>query len=148
MAKFTYHLQKVLDLKEKETEQARWALGKSLQKKEEEEKKLDRLTERRNRLTDYLFEVQDQACSAAQLIEISRYRQVMDRAIDQQLVAIHGCELEAERHKVILTERMRESQLWQKLRERSQEQFQYAESVKEQKELDEIGLIRYIRRSN
>jgi flagellar FliJ protein len=145
MKKFHFHLQKVLDLKEKETEQAKWAFGKSVQRKIEEETKLYQLTERREKMTLYLHEVQHQACSAAQLIDITRYRQAIDHAIAVQQGTLYGCEQELEQCKNRLTARMQESQLWERLREKAEIQFSEQEKLREQKELDEIGITRYLR---
>jgi flagellar FliJ protein len=143
MKKFHFHLQKVLDLKEKETEQAKWAFGKSVQRKIEEETKLFQLTERREKITLYLQQVQNRVCSAAELIDITRFRQAIDHAINVQQNTLYGCEQEMEKCKQRLTVRMQESQLWQRLREKAEEQFNAQEKLREQKELDEIGINRY-----
>jgi flagellar FliJ protein len=145
---FQFQLQKVLDLKEKEKEQAEWAFGKSVQMKNEEEGKLVRLYEHRDDMAQMLVKAQEQACSASQLIMISQYRQSVERTIRHQRQTVQGLELEVERCQVRLRERMKESQLWQRLRERSLEQFREEEKAREQKELDEIGTQLYLRRSN
>ncbi|MDH4617193.1 flagellar export protein FliJ [Brevibacillus sp. AY1] len=148
MKSFTFHLQKVLDLKEKEKEQAEWAFGKSLQRKNEEEWKLVRLHEHHDDMTLKLEEVQAQQCSAADLIMLTQYRQSVERSISNQKRTLRGCEQEVERCQSSLTERMKESQLWQRMRERSLTQFLDVQKLKEQKELDEIGTQLYLRRSN
>ncbi|MED4750124.1 flagellar export protein FliJ [Brevibacillus choshinensis] len=148
MAVFQFHLQKVLDLKEKEKEQAEWAFGKSVQRKNEEEWKLYRLHEHHDEMSLLLQDAQTQMCSAAQLIQISQYKQSVERSIKSQKHTLHGCEQDVERCQSRLTERMKESQLWQRLRERSHTQFMDMEKVREQKELDEIGTQLYLRRSN
>lgn len=148
MRGFQFQLQKVLDLKEKEKEQAEWAFGKSVQMKNEEEGKLVRLYEHRDDMAQMLVKAQEQACSASQLIMISQYRQSVERTIRHQQQTVQGLELEVERCQVRLRERMKESQLWQRLRERSLEQFREEEKAREQKELDEIGTQLYLRRSN
>ena len=148
MRGFQFQLQKVLDLKEKEKEQAEWAFGKSVQMKNEEEGKLVRLYEHRDDMAQMLVKAQEQACSASQLIMISQYRQSVERTIRHQRQTVQGLELEVERCQVRLRERMKESQLWQRLRERSLEQFREEEKAREQKELDEIGTQLYLRRSN
>lgn len=147
MKKFSFHLQKVLELKEKETEQAKWAFGKSVQRKLEEETKMYQLAERREEITVFLHEMQHQPCSAAQLNEITRYRQSIDRAMMTQQKTIHGCEQEMERCKSHLTNRMQESQVWQRLRQKAEDEFIGAVKLREQKELDEIGSSRYLRSS-
>lgn len=148
MKKFHFHLQKVLDLKEKETEQAKWAFGKSVQKKLEEETKLYQLTERREELTDFFHEMQhEQPCSAAKLIEVTRYRQAIDRAITNQQKTIYGCEQEMERCKSHLTNRMQESELWQRLRQKAEDGFNEDQKLREQKEMDEIGTVLFMRSS-
>lgn len=148
MKVFQFHLQKVLDLKEKEKEQAEWAFGKSIQRKNEEEWRLCRLNEHHDEMTNKLQEAQMQTCSAAQLIQITQYRQSVERSITNQQRTLYGCEQEVERCQYRLTERMKESQLWQRLRERSLNQYLEVEKVREQKELDEIGTQLYLRRSN
>jgi flagellar FliJ protein len=145
---FQFHLQKVLDLKEKEKEQAEWAFGKSVQRKNEEEGKLYRLHEHHDEMSLLLQEAQTQTCSAAQLIEITHYKQAVERSITNQQRTLHGCEQDVERCQSRLTERMKETQLWQRLREKSLIQYMDAEKMREQKELDEIGTQLYLRRSN
>ncbi|KMZ40419.1 MULTISPECIES: flagellar export protein FliJ [Bacillales] len=147
MRVFQFHLQKVLDLKEKEKEQAEWAFGKSIQRKNEEEWKLSQLTEHHDEMTMRLQEVQMQTCSAAQLISITQYQQSVARSIQNQQRTLHGCEQDVERCQSRLTERMKESQLWQRLREKSLHQFLDDQKQREQKELDEIGTQLYLRRS-
>ncbi|MBW5467543.1 flagellar export protein FliJ [Brevibacillus formosus] len=147
MRVFQFHLQKVLDLKEKEKEQAEWAFGKSIQRKNEEEWKLSQLTEHHDQMTMKLQEVQMQTCSAAQLISITQYQQSVARSIQNQQRTLHGCEQDVERCQSRLTERMKESQLWQRLREKSLHQFLDDQKQREQKELDEIGTQLYLRRS-
>lgn len=148
MKSFQFHLQKVLDLKEKEKEQAEWAYGKSIQRKNEEEWRLSRLTEHHDEMTQMLQDVQTHTCSAAQLIQIAEYRQSVEKSIANQQRTLRGCEQEVERCQSRLTERMKDSQLWQRLRERSLRHFLDAERIREQKELDEIGTQLYLRRSN
>ncbi|GAB1529146.1 MULTISPECIES: flagellar export protein FliJ [Brevibacillus] len=147
MRVFQFHLQKVLDLKEKEKEQAEWAFGKSIQRKNEEEWKLSQLTEHHDEMTLKLQEVQMQTCSAAQLISITQYQQTVARSIQNQQRTLHGCEQDVERCQSRLTERMKESKLWQRLREKSFHQFLDDQKQREQKELDEIGTQLYLRRS-
>ncbi|MED1784806.1 flagellar export protein FliJ [Brevibacillus fortis] len=147
MRVFQFHLQKVLDIKEKEKEQAEWAFGKSIQRKNEEEWKLSQLTEHHDEMTMKLQEVQLQTCSAAQLISITQYQQSVARSIQNQQRTLHGCEQDVERCQSRLTERMKESKLWQRLREKSLHQFLDDQKQREQKELDEIGTQLYLRRS-
>lgn len=147
MKKFQYPLQKILDLKEREKEQAEWAFGKSVQKKNEEEEKLMRMHERKEELTIHLFQIQADTCSAAQLLDITRYRQTMDKAIQLQQKTLYGCEQEMEAHKQRLTMKMQETQLWNKLREKAKDSFDEAEKLRDQKEMDEIGINRYLRKS-
>lgn len=148
MKKFQFHLQKVLELKVKEKEQAEWAFGKSVQKKEEEETKLYQLTEHHDEMTQMLHTaVQGEFCSAADLIDITRYRQTVQRSIATQQRTLYGCEQDMEKCKSMLTERMQETKVWQRLREKAHEQHAEVEKHREQKELDEIGIQIYLRRS-
>jgi len=144
---FRFHLQKILDLKEKEKEQAVWAYGQSVQRKNEEEGKLLALFERRDDMARMLVKVQEQPCQASQLIMISHYRQAVEQSIRNQQRTVQGMEQEVERCQVRLRERMKESQLWQRMRERSLSLFLEEQKAKEQKELDEIGTQLYLRRS-
>ncbi len=147
MKTFRFHLQKILDLKEKEKEQAEWAFGASLEKKREEEAKLTHLTEHHEAVTRSLYILQQETCSAAQLLEVTRYRQAVDRAIINQQQKLYGCDQEVERCQKRLASRVQESQLWQRLRDKAAEHFEQAEKLREQKEMDEIGINRYLRRT-
>ncbi|WP_139488986.1 flagellar export protein FliJ [Brevibacillus dissolubilis] len=148
MKSFRFHLQKVLDLKEKETEQAQWAFGKSVQRKVEEENRLYELAEHREKITESMVQVQAQPISAAQLLELNRYRLAVDRQIHSQKITLVGCEQEVERCQTKLHSHMQESQLWQKLKDKAQETFEENQKSREQKELDEIGITRYWRKEN
>lgn len=146
MAMFRFHLQKILDLKEKEQEQAEWAFGKSVQKKTEEEEKLTHLHNRREVLTDTLHELQQKACTASKLIEMNQFRQAIDKAILQQVDTILACDRNVEICQRTLTSKMQENQLWGKLKERERLKYDEAAKYREQQILDEIGLIQYVRR--
>lgn len=148
MKVFQFHLQKVLDVKEKETEQAEWDFGKSIQRKNEEEWKLGQLHELHEEATGMLHSVQAEPVSVAHLMEITRYRQSVERSIHNQKQMVYGCVREMERCQMLLTERMKETQLWHKLRERAHGQYLEAEKQREQKEMDEIGTQLYLRKSN
>ncbi|WP_126426378.1 flagellar export protein FliJ [Brevibacillus marinus] len=144
MKTFTFHLQKILDLKEKEREQAEWAFGQSLRKKAEAEARLVELTRHREEVNRSLYQLQSQTCSVSRLIEANRYQRAVERAIQTQRQTVYGCEREVEERKRILTSRMQESKLWEQLRERAKERFELAQKQLEQKELDEIGTSRYV----
>lgn len=123
MKVFQFHLQKVLDVKEKEKEQAEWDFGKSIQRKNEEEWKLGQLHELHEEATGMLHSVQAEPVSVAHLMEITRYRQSVERSIHNQKQMVYGCVREMERCQMLLTERMKETQLWHKLRERAHGQY-------------------------
>ncbi|QQE76131.1 flagellar export protein FliJ [Brevibacillus composti] len=150
MKVFQFHLQKVLDVKEKEKEQAEWAFGKSVQRKNEEEWKLGKLEGLREQATGMLHSAQSQSqtVSISRLMEIARYRESVDRSISRQKATLYGCEQEVERCQRRLTEQMKETQLWQKLRDKAQGQYLEALKQREQKEMDEIGTQLYLRKSN
>lgn len=147
MKTYQFHLQKILDLKEKEKEQAEWAFGKSVQRKNEEENKLYQLKELREGVTESLFTLQQQSCNAFQLMQVVHYQQSVDRAIETQKRTLYGCEQEIEKCQTKLTFHMQESKLWNRLKEKSQDVFHEANKQREQKELDEIGINRYLRRA-
>lgn len=147
MKSYQFHLQKILDLKEKEKEQAEWAFGKSVQRKNEEEGKLYQLTELRNNVIDSLMTLQQRSCSVSDLMQVVHYQQSVDRAIETQKRTLYGCEQEIEKCQTKLTFHMQESKLWNRLKEKSQEIFEEANKQREQKELDEIGITRYLRRA-
>ncbi|MGC5324119.1 flagellar export protein FliJ [Brevibacillus sp. SYSU BS000544] len=147
MKNFQFHLQKILDLKEKEKEQAEWAFGKSVQKKNEEETKLYQLTELRNEVTESLYSIQSEPRSISELMQFVQYQQSVDKKIESQRRTVNGCEQEIERCQTRLTFHMTESKLWNRLKEKARESFDENIKQREQKELDEIGINRYLRRA-
>lgn len=143
MRNFSFSLQKVLDLKEKEKEMAEWAFGKSMQKTAREEARLHELTRYREDVTESIVTLQQKTCSAAQLIEVTRYRQSLDRAITSQSHVLYDCKVELQRCQHKLTSRMQEAKLWNRLSEKAKEQFDHEEKQREQKDLDEMGTTRF-----
>lgn len=143
MRNFSFSLQKVLDLKEKEKELAEWAFGKSMQRTAEEEAKLQQLTGYREQVNQSIVAMQQQTCSAAQLMEVARYRQAIDRAIVSQTHVLTDCKIELQRTRQKLTVRMQEAKLWNRLSDKAKEKFIHEEKQREQKELDEMGTTRY-----
>jgi flagellar FliJ protein len=145
MSVFRFHLQKIVDLKEKEKEQTEWALGRSIQREKEEEEKLTRLSCERDEVTRQMAAFPDGNQSIASLREINLYLQSLDRKIKRQHSTLNDCRRETEQWKLQLTHRMQDVKLWNRLREKAEEGFEYLERVKEQKELDEVGISRYLR---
>ncbi|MBG9773701.1 flagellar export protein FliJ [Brevibacillus laterosporus] len=145
MKPFRFHMQKVLDLKEKETEQAQWAFGRSVQQKQQEEQKLYQLVDKRNDMSDSLVDMQHDACSASDLLAVTRFQQVVDRQIATQKRRIIGCDKEIERCKEKLHFHLQESKLWSTLRDKAQTKYIEWQNQVEQKEMDEIGTNRFRR---
>ena len=148
MKSFRFHLQRVLDVKEKEKEQAEWAYGHSVQVKQQEEATLYKLVNRREGMAEALVDMQSDSCSAAELLAVTKYQQVVDRQITSQKVKIIGCEKEVQRCQHKLYGHMQETKLWSTLKEKAEIKHQEFQMQLEQKEMDEIGVRRYHRRVN
>lgn len=143
MAKFIFSLQNILNMKEKLEDQAKNEFSQANLRLVEAEEEHDRRKKRQMDAEDTLRE------TVRNLQDIQEVRSREDAvevlkmfARQQELVVLQRRkEVEVARNK--LQEAMRERKTFEKLREKAFDEFMAEESIKEQKEVDELVSYRY-----
>lgn len=143
MAKFTYRMQNILDIKIKMENQAKLAYGIANRRLSEEQEKLQQIflqkasyEHRARELVSGTLKVQEiRECKNA--IEVMKVRQ---RA---QLMNVHAAERNAEQARAELNRLMVERKTQEKLREKAFEEFKQELAYAEGKEIDELVSYTY-----
>ncbi len=143
MAKFTYRMQNILDIKIKMENQAKLAYGIANRRLSEEQEKLQQIflqkasyEHRARELVSGTLKVQEiRECRNA--IDVMKVRQ---RA---QMMNVHAAEKNAEQARAELNRLMVERKTQEKLRERAFEEFKQELAYAEGKEIDELVSYTY-----
>lgn len=141
---YRFPLQKVLDYKEKEKQQAQQELGSSLQKKQVVEQGIQQLYIKKEQTEDRLFSLN----KGYKASELHHYHQYMN-ALNQQIISMQGqlkrAQKDVERKQSTLMEKARDEKVWHEWKIRLFEQDRQEQQKKEQEMLDEMASIRYFR---
>jgi flagellar FliJ protein len=140
---FVYSFQKILDMKEKEKEQAAVNYNKSVQALRSEEQRLAHLEQDKYELEQRVL--QQESTSLAQLKSHYEYIGHLQRLIEVANESKVQAEKEVEAKQFILSERTIDQKIWEKLKEHSFQKYREKISLQEQKEMDEMAVARYYR---
>lgn len=143
MARFRFPMQNILNMKEKLEEQAKNEYGQANARLLAEEKKLEHLN---NRLEDARLQLKNVLREVLSMTEIHKRENavvILKGYVKQQQLVVKRCEKEVEIAREKLTEAMKERKIFEKLREKSFDEFMKEEGRKEQKEVDELMSYRY-----
>jgi flagellar FliJ protein len=143
---FVYSFQKILDMKEKEKEQAEVNYSKSIRVLQQEQQRLDSLKSNKKYLEERMLQG-EQNISLAELKTNYEYIGHLQRLITQANESKELAEKDVEAKQSILSERAIDQKIWEKLKEQSFEKYKEELRKKEQKELDEISVSRYFRQN-
>lgn len=143
MAKFVFSLQNILNMKEKLEDQAKNEFSQANLRLVEAEEEYDR---RKKRQTDAEITLRETVRNLEDIQEVRSREDAVEVlkmfARQQELVVLQRRkEVEVARNK--LQEAMRERKTFEKLREKAFDEFVAEESIKEQKEVDELVSYRY-----
>jgi flagellar FliJ protein len=141
---FVYSFQKILDMKEKEKEQAEINYSKSIQVLHREQQRLAHLEQNKQNMEQRLLQ-RKKNVSLAELKTNYEYIDHLQRLIVQAGESKERAEKDVEAKQFILSERAMDQKIWEKLKENSFEKYMKRVRQIEQKELDEIAVVRYYR---
>lgn len=143
MAKFTYRMQNILDVKIKMENQAKIAYGIANTKLLEEQEKLKAIIERRR---GYEREAKELVSGKIDVLKIRECKQAVDtmKSLQRnQMMNVHVAERNLEAARRHLNEVMVERKTHEKLRERAFEEFKQEIQYAENKEIDELVSYTY-----
>jgi len=141
--RFRYKLQKIVDLKSNQKEQAEWLLTGALSKLKLEEQSLEELIMTRCSVEDAISVGASSGISASELIMLEQYIQHIDMLIAQKKESIRQAQQEVDDKSEHLVAAMKDEKIWMKARERSLQTFRAAFLRQEQAILDETAITRF-----
>lgn len=141
MAKFTYRMQNILDIKSKLENQAKVTYGMAQQRYQEQQNKLTGMIVRRNRYEKELKRLMDGTLNMQAIKEAKDAVDSMKVLIRRQMMEVHKAELELEAARKALSDMMQERKMHEKLKEKAFEEFKQELLAEEGKEID--GLVSY-----
>lgn len=144
MARFVYRMQSILDLKYKTEGQAKTEFGIAKRALDDEEERLARLYERKQRyFEDGRRMRESDALPVRDIMQNDEFLDRMDELIEAQKLAVKRAEDNLEEKREILTTEMQERQMQERLRERAYEAYLQEEKLQEMKESDERSSFVY-----
>ena len=123
MAKFSYRMQSILNIKWKLENQAKAAYGAAQQRYQEQQDKLSQMILRRNRYEKELKSLMEGALDMRSIKEAKDAVDSMKVLIRRQMMEVHKAELELEAARKALSDVMQERKMHEKLKEKAFEEF-------------------------
>lgn len=143
MAKFSYRMQNILDIKYKMEEQAKSSFAAAMARLRAEKDKLDAMFAREKELEeDYRNKAQGQI----NVFDLSNGRKAIDfqkELIKDQMVEVRVAQKNVEIARARLNDVMKDRKTHEKLREHAFEDFLHELSDQEKKEIDELVSYQY-----
>ena len=143
MAKFSYRMQNILDIKYKMEEQAKSSFAAAMARLRTEKDKLDAMFAREKALEeDYRNKAQGQI----NVFDLSNGRKAIDfqkELIKEQMVEVRVAQKNVEMARARLNDVMKDRKTHEKLREHAFEDFLHELSDQEKKEIDELVSYQY-----
>lgn len=143
MAKFTYRMQNILDIKVKMENQAKIAYGIANRKLLEEQEKLRAIIMRKAGYERQAKELVSGTLNVQEIRECKHAIDVMKSMQRTQMMNVHMAEKNAERARVELNQIMVERKTHEKLKEKAFEEFKQELERAEGKEIDELVSYSY-----
>ncbi|PYI50369.1 flagellar export protein FliJ [Paenibacillus flagellatus] len=140
--RFRYPLQKLVDLKTNEKEQAEWMLSEAVGALQREELTLAELLAEHRRVAEELESASARKTTISQIQMLQHYLQHMEQQIRAKSNDVHRAQSNVADKQQALTEKMMEEKVWTKAKEKAHRQFTAFVLKKEQEEMDEIALTR------
>lgn len=123
MAKFTYRLQSVLNIKIRLENQQRNVFAQAKKHLDDEEEKLNSLVSRKNEYEDEGRKLRSKSLHVDDILENQNAIIRMNEFIDEQTACVILAEKQLEDERVKLVEMMQERKMYERLREKAFEEF-------------------------
>lgn len=143
MAKFSYRMQSVLNIKYQLENQAKMELGRARVALMEEEEKLQNLSERKEAYLEEGRSLRRQTLQVREIKDNKNALAIMDELIEEQHICVAEAEKKVEAARQKLQEEMQERKMHERLKEKAFEQFMREENAAESKAVDELTSYTY-----
>lgn len=138
MAKFSYRMQNILDIKLKLETQAKMEFRVANQKYEDEQSLLQKYVIRRMEYEKKLKETMQGNLNVQSVKRARGDFQSMKDIVRRQMMEVHKAEKELDVAREKLSSVMQERKIHEKLREKAFDEFRHELAVEENKEIDEL----------
>lgn len=138
MARFSYKMQNILDIKFKLENQAKTALANAMAKLEEEKQKLNVLYAKKQQYEENYRNVLEDILNIKELNLCLQGIELMKERIKTQMVAIHVAEKNVEAARQRLQDVMQERKTHEKLKEYAFDEYVKEMNAEESKAIDEL----------
>lgn len=143
MAKFSYRMQSVLNIKYQLENQVKMELGRARMALMEEEEKLQNLSERKEAYLEEGRSLRRQTLQVREIKDNKNALAIMDELIEEQHICVAEAEKKVEAARQKLQEEMQERKMHERLKEKAFEQFMREENAAESKAVDELTSYTY-----
>lgn len=143
MAKFTYKMQSLLNIKEKLEEQEKTAYGLAKATLNEEERRLAEFVAKKNR---YIEEKRVEMSSSIHVQELTLLEHAiksMEYRVEEQVLVVRRAEKAVMLAQARLENAMKERKIQEKLKEHALDEFKLELEAKEQQEINELVSFRF-----
>lgn len=143
MAKFTYKMQSLLNIKEKLEEQEKTAYGLAKATLNEEERRLAEFVAKKNR---YIEEKRVEMSSSIHVQELTLLEHAiksMEYRVEEQVLVVKRAEQAVMLAQARLENAMKERKIQEKLKEHAFDEFKLELEAKEQQEINELVSFRF-----
>ena len=143
MAKFTYKMQSLLNIKEKLEEQEKTAYGLAKATLNEEERRLAEFVAKKNR---YIEEKRVEMSSSIHVQELTLLEHAiksMEYRVEEQVLVVRRAEKAVMLAQTRLENAMKERKIQEKLKEHALDEFKLELEAKEQQEINELVSFRF-----
>lgn len=136
--KFSFRFQPILDIKERLEEDKKSQLGTATQSFNEEKIRLQAYIEKKDSTNDELNKLTQNVVTIRELQNYGNKLQYIKRQIDQQNAVVKNCEENMNNCRVELIEAKKQTMIFDKLKEKAFEQFNYLKLKEEELFIDQI----------
>lgn len=143
---YTFPLQKILDLKEKEKESMRLSLAESLGKKNDAEKEWQEISRRRQEVEEEFTRTPSQVVRMSDLVDQYRFLCQTARLEKEKVEQLKEIEREVEEKREEVKGKEMEVKTFQRLKDKELGRWKVEEARKEQGQLDEISQRAYLQK--
>ncbi|MFD2670102.1 flagellar export protein FliJ [Marinicrinis sediminis] len=140
--KFRYPYQKIVDLKENETQQAQWMLSTSLHQLQSEETSLEQLYIQKRQVQEQILSHSASGSSISELQRLQDYLAFLEVRIQAQSDSVQHATERVHQHQRELQSRKINEQTWNKAREKALYTHMKESIKKEQAILDDLVSVR------
>ncbi len=140
--KFSFRFQTILDIKERLEDTKKSQLGTATQYFNEESNRLQDFIEKRDVVNNEFAEMTQQVITVKDLQSFGSKRDYMQRQIENQNVVVKKCESHVDNCRLELVEAKKQTMIFDKLKDKAQEQFKQMLLKEEELFVDQIVSFR------